>query len=233
MQRREKKAEIELLLEDDQVLSRFPADPKARELLALIKSKLEEKKKCEIVSKFIEISEFKEASQRSEFFFSLIKGLAGLALKNVTNVKVDSFLEPMNDDEGEDEDSTIANAEVQGQMLGVIKQVTLQGESVISSPIFQELKRRGYFITSCIWQAKQVLEPFSLVEFEAGFEDPQQGQGFKYNIRGEYHLSDGDYTKTKRPISPTDNRDYLKKIESAALQAVETLRNSDVVEEAK
>jgi hypothetical protein len=239
IQRKEKTTEVKLYIENGTILSRYPADAKAKELFESVRKKLEESLKCEVSTRTVQLSDLNEASQRSQFFFSLMKNLKGFVLANVTNVKVDSFIEPYVQDEEDQEDSDddqenddkIRIREAEGEMLGVIKQVVLQGESVLTSPIFQDLQRRGYFLSSCVWQSKQVVEPYSLVEFEAAFEDSQKGDGFKYNIRGEYHnIGEKGFTKTRRPITDQEHREYLRNLEQTAYNTIEELHSPNAVE---
>ena len=63
-----------------------------------------------------------------------------------------------------------------------------------------------------------------MVEFEAAFEDPVQGKGFKYFVRGAYRIVELQYTKTIRPVSAEDKETYLGIIEETAAKVIRGLR---------
>lgn len=62
-----------------------------------------------------------------------------------------------------------------------------------------------------------------MVEFEAAFEEPLLGRGFKYFVRGAYNMIDKQYTKTIRPVDPADRETYLGIIEDTAANAIKNL----------
>ncbi len=103
----------------------------------------------------IEVGEF-TAAQRTEFFTFLISKLEGFTLNNVTSVKV----EPVQKDGGKDEldledDRNREHAEQEA--LALVKNVVLKGEALLVSEEYQSLLKKGFFITSIIWRAKQKL----------------------------------------------------------------------------
>ena len=63
-----------------------------------------------------------------------------------------------------------------------------------------------------------------MVEFEAAFEEPLEGKGFKYFVRGAYNMVDKQYTKTIRPVEPERKENYLSIIEDTAANTIEELR---------
>ena len=89
---------------------------------------------------------------------------------------------------------------------------------------YQSLTRKGFFITSIIWRSVLNKAPQPMVEFEAAFEDPVQGKGFKYFVRGAYRIVELHYTKTIRPVSAEDKETYLGIIEETAAKVIRELR---------
>ena len=63
-----------------------------------------------------------------------------------------------------------------------------------------------------------------MIEFEAAFEEPIHGKGFKYFVRGAYNMVDKHYTKTIRPVDADDKELYLSIIEDTAASTINALR---------
>jgi hypothetical protein len=95
---------------------------------------------------------------------------------------------------------------------------------LLASEEYQSLTRKGFFITSIIWRSVLTKAPQPMVEFEAAFEDPVQGKGFKYFVRGAYRIVELQYTKTIRPVSAEDKEHYLGVIEETAAKVITELR---------
>jgi hypothetical protein len=68
--------------------------------------------------------------------------------------------------------------------------------------------------------------PYPIVEFEAAFEEPETGKGFKYSVRGALNFVEGEYTKTLRPIEPEDKEKFLTLIEQTATATIAEIRKS-------
>jgi hypothetical protein len=224
VQRRQKEAAIEFFVEDGKTVVRMPANPKAKEVVVSLKNRLDGRKKTDIPTESIELSGFAKPDTRTRFFTMLIGNLTGFSLFNVTSVRVESGIEDSDDDDLEsegDQDAELAKQE----MLAVVRNVALKGQSLLASGEYQQLRAKGFFITSIIWRSKQASAPFPVVEFEAGFEDPKNGVGFKYNVRGITHLQEGEYGKTLKPVAADDRLKYLTMIESTARQSLARLRD--------
>jgi hypothetical protein len=98
-------------------------------------------------------------------------------------------------------------------------------ESLLSSDEYQSLQKKGFFITSIIWRSKQTSIPYPIIEFEAAFEDPEVGKGFKYSVRGALNFAEGEYTKTLRPIEHELKQEFLSLIERTAYSAIMQIRD--------
>lgn len=223
VQRRPKEAGIEFIVEADKTIIRMPANAKAKDVVNNLKTRLDGRKKTDIQTDMIELSEFTSAETRTEFFISLITNLPGFRLANVTSVKVESSIKESDESELDIDDDQNAE-QARQEMLALVKNVALKGQSLLASKEYKQLRENGFYITAIIWRSTQVTIPYIMVEFEAGFEEPEVGKGFKYNVRHSFHLSEGEYTKTPRPISPEEKQDFLTLIEQTAHKTLATLR---------
>ena len=202
---------------------RMPANNKAKEIFGKLKTKLEAKRKAEVPLERIEISDFNSSEARTEFFTTLISKLEGFKLDNVTSVKVEPIGKLASEDDL-DLDDDQSKEEAKQEALALVKNVALKGETLLASEEYQSLLKKGFFITSIIWRSKLLTDPFPIVEFEAAFEEPELGKGFKYHVRGSLNLADGEYTKTLRPLETADKEKYLTILEKTASSTVRAIR---------
>lgn len=223
VQRTPKEAGIEFHIEGDKTVIRMPSNAKAKEVFGKIKNKLDGKKKTEIPADLIEIGEFTTAASRTEFFTSLISKLKGFKLDNVTSVKVEPIKSELDEDEL-DLDDDQNKEQAKQEALALVRNVALKGETLLASEEYQSLLKKGFFITSIIWRAKQTSIPYPIVEFEAAFEEPEAGKGFKYSVRGALNFGEGEYTKTLRPIDAEDKEKFLTLIEQTATATIAEIR---------
>jgi len=223
VQRTPKEAGLEFHIEGEKTIVRMPSSAKAKEVFGKIKNKLDGMKKAEIQTDLIEIGEFNTSESRTEFFTSLISKLKGFNLDNVTSVKVEPIKKELNEDELDLEDDQ-SKEEAKQVALALVKNVALKGETLLASDEYQSLLKKGFFITAIIWRAKQTSTPYPIVEFEAAFEEPESGKGFKYSVRGMLNFVDGEYTKTLRPISAEEKQTWLSLIEETATLTIAEIR---------
>lgn len=215
VQRTPKTAGIEFYVEGEKTVIRMPSNAKAKEIVEKIKGRLDGKKKTDIPVGLIELSEFATAAERTRFFTLLISTLEGFKLDNVTSVKV----EPLKKDKADDElelDDDQNREEAKQEALALIRNVALKGESLLASEEYQSLQKKGFFITSIIWRSKQTTQLHPIIEFEAAFDEPEAGKGFKYSVRGALNYIEGEYTKTLRPIEQEVRQEFLALIERTA-----------------
>lgn len=223
IQRKPKEADIEFIVEGDKTTVRMPANAKAKQIFDALKSRLDSQKKVDLPTILIELSEFGAAEPRTSFFTSLISSLPGFKLDNVTSVKVEPISKDGNDDALDLEDDQDMEQAKQ-EALALVKKVALAGESLLASDEYQALQNKGFFITSIIWRAKQTTIPYPIVEFDAAFEEPHAGKGFKYSVRGALNFVGGEYTQTLRPILDGDKQKFLSLIEQTAANVIVNLR---------
>jgi hypothetical protein len=222
IQRRHKEADIEFIIEGDKTIVRMPANDRAKGIADKLKNQLEGRKNIVIPADLIELTEFNHL-KRTEFFTSLISKMPGFKLENVTSVSVESSIKDV-EEHGLDLEDNQENEEAKQKMLALVKNVALKGQSLLASEEYNQLKGKGFYITSIIWQSSKTIHPFPLVEFEAGFEDSENLAGFKYSVRGVRNYQKGEYTKTLRKASSEEKQEFLSLIEHTAHLILAELR---------
>lgn len=223
IQRTPKEAGIEFHIENNKTVIRMPANDRIKGVFGKLKDKLDAKRKTEIQAIRIEIGEFESPALRTEFFTTLISDLKGFSLKNVTSVKVERLKQEPEEGELQLEDDQ-ESEEAKQEALALVKKVALKGETLLASEEYQSLAKKGFFITSIIWRSMLAKHPYPVIEFEAAFEEPMAGKGFKYFVRGAYNVVDKQYTKTIRPVDTEDKEKYLSIIEDTAADTIKELR---------
>lgn len=223
IQRTPKEAGIEFHIENNKTVIRMPANDRIKGVFGKLKDKLDAKRKTEIPAIRIEIGEFESPALRTEFFTSLISDLKGFSLKNVTSVKVERLRQEPEEGELQLEDDQ-ESEEAKQEALALVKKVALKGETLLASEEYQSFAKKGFFITSIIWRSILAKHPYPMIEFEAAFEEPMAGKGFKYFVRGAYNVVDKQYTKTIRPVDTEDKEKYLSIIEDTAANTIKELR---------
>lgn len=212
LQRQDRDAVIEFVQVDGRTDVRIPATDRARSIVDKLKERIEAKKLVQLQVDEIELTGLATPEERTTFFTKLISSLPNFPLETVSRLRVaHSTVEP---DENDIDIEEVSDAEE--KMLGVVKNVALSGDNLVASEMYQDLKEKGFFITSITWRAKQKVAPFSIVEFDAGFEDGQAGKKFRYSIHGELRFNNGKYTKNIRPVEDSSKSELLAMIERTA-----------------
>lgn len=225
VQRTPKEAGIEFHVEEGKTIVRMPANAKAKEVLGKLQAKLEKKRNTPIPLERIEIGDFNSSEARTEFFTKLITNLEGFRLHNVTSVKVEPISTLASDDDLDFDDDQ-NKEEAKEEALALVRNVALRGETLLASEEYQSLLKKGFFITSIIWRSLLLSDAAPIIEFEAAFEEPEVGKGFKYHVRGALNITGGEYTKTLRPLPAEDKERYLAILEKTVRSTVETIRVS-------
>ena len=214
LQRQDREAAFEFVQKAGRTEVRIPATDKARSIIDKLKGRIEAKKMQPLQLEEIELTGLTSTEDRTTFFTKLISSLPQFPLETVSRLRV-AHAEPEagdNDIDLDEEDVDLA-AE---KMLGVVENVALSGENLVASEMYQELKAKGFFITSITWRVKQSVHPSAIVEFDAGFEDRQAGKKFRYSVHGALRFKNGSYTKNIRPVEEGEKADLLAMIESTA-----------------
>lgn len=220
LQRQDRDATIEFINKDGRTELRLPATEKARAIVQNLKSRIEAKKRKDVRVNEIELTGLSSPEDRTAFFTRLISQLPQFPLENVSRLRV-AYAGRDQEDGIDIEDDEIEDAA--DKMLGVVENVALSGENLVASEMYQELKEKGFFITSITWRARQSVDPYSMVEFDAGFEDRQAAKGFRYSVRGALRLKHGAYTKNLRHVEDAEKAQLLTMIEETARKVLAQL----------
>jgi hypothetical protein len=87
------------------------------------------------------------------------------------------------------------------------------------------LPSKASHITSIKWQSKKDSAPYDIVEFWAGFDEPELGQGFKYAVRGVFIRRSDTYVKTIRATEESEKKALLTLLDETSISVFRTLRS--------
>jgi hypothetical protein len=223
-QRQTREAHIEFRIEGDHTVVTMPATEKARQAAEALRERLFARKQVDIGLEEVDLSGITDPEPRTAFFTKLIGSLPDFTLSDVMRVNADRADKPHATVLDEDSEEEEADEEASEQMLGIVKAMAFQGQSLLTSPQYQAMHDQGFFITSITWSAKRNVSPYQIVEFEAGFEEPAAGRGFRYNVRGWNTQRSGEYTKNVKPVPPEDKKKFLNMVERAAIDVFREIR---------
>ena len=223
LQRQNRDAELVFIKVGNRTEVRLPATDRARVIVDKLKERIETKKKATIQLEEIELTGLTTAEQRTTFFTRLISSLPNFPLETVSRLRVAHSTSELEEDDIDIEEEEVSDAEE--KMLGVVENVALSGDNLVASEMFQELKAKGFFITSITWRAKQKVVPHAIIECDAGFEDRQAGKKFRYSIHGSLKFKNGKYTKNIRPVEEPEKADLLAMIERTARSVLVQLQS--------
>jgi len=221
LQWKERNATIEFVKKDGRTELRLPATDKARAIVDNIKERVEAKKKMPVTLEEIELTNLTSAEDRTTFFTKLISSLPHFPLENVSRLRVAHSKSKDLSEDLDIEDEEVEDAAE--KMLGVLENVALSGENLVASEMYQELKEKGFYITSITWRARQNKDPYTIVEFDAGFEDKEDAKRFRYSVHGVLRLKHGTYTKHLRQVDDDEKAKLLGLIEETARKVLEEL----------
>lgn len=204
----------------------------------------------------IDLSHLPGGDSRTAFFLTLVRGVGGMKLSDVSKVQVERSMlstgageaSPMQTfdaledgdlvdllegadvaDDPSDPDESAGLEFIGNEVRGAI----LRGESLLTSPEFQMLKRH-FFLYGMEWTSEEESEKGRIVQFEAAFENPKECSGFRYKVKGivdRKKSGDGsEFVKTPRACTEIENSHYMKLLEEASRQALASVEASPVVE---
>lgn len=220
LQRQDRDATIEFVKVDGRMQLRLPATDKARSIVENLRARIEEKKKEQIRLEEIELTALGSPEDRTTFFTRLISSLPLYPLENVSRLRV------AHSNSDQDSEMDLDSEEVEDaaeKMLGVVENVALTGENLVASEMYQDLRKKGFYITSITWRARQSVEPYSIIEFDAGFEDKKEAKKFRYSVHGALRYKSGTYNKNIRPVGDDERARLLDMIETAARKVLADL----------
>lgn len=205
--------------EDGTIVIRGPQNEKVDDICRTLLSSVREEIKDNIEVSEISLEYLPKPEQRTTFFIDLINLVKGYKKYDVTDVfvfKPKAELEVEQDEEKDDDDID----------LGIhISRASLKGEGVLESEEMKGLISRGFYISKIIWQAKESGVDPDIFEFEAQFSEPETCTRFSYLVRGHYkYQGNHAYSKTKIQLSPEEDLEFSKAIETAAHISLKSLQ---------
>jgi len=215
-QRTHKEAKIEIELVDGKTKIRHPANDRMHDIVDTIISKIEQNKPAPIAKESIDFSGIPSHEIRSDFFKQLISNIDGYKLQGVTKINVNHLESSDNSEADNDQKSEEDYSAAEQELVGIVENAILKGESLLSSKEFQSLAQNGFYITSIRWTTEKQTTPRNVLEFEAQFYNAKNCTQFRYNVLGEYTKLDQGYTKTRKPLKAHEKTQYLRLIESTA-----------------
>lgn len=217
-----KTAEIELQTINGDLIIRSPLNEKCKVVTENIVTKIAAINNDNITQEKISLLSIRQPEARSHFFEELIKSISGYKLYDVTKVQVyKNNVEKIESDDNDDEELD----SVEEQFAGFITKVALDGGGVLQSAEFQQLHKRGFYLSSVIWLVVDEIPGGEKFEVEALFSDPEQCSEFTYRVRGIYRYKSREATHNiSRAIpSRSDTQMMAKLLEDASKKAYEAV----------
>jgi hypothetical protein len=228
-QRIAKELTVEIEQTPDGFNVRHQANDRARQISAEVVRALEKTRKCQIEPREISLKGLASAKLRTEFFLKLMTGMPGFKLQSVTAAHTNRLGETEEHPVDDDDPSSEGPSTEDQIMLGVVRRVALEGDSLLASREFLNLKKDGFFLSRVVWRSREEKPDPIELEFEADFENPNECKGFRYNVRGVYERrtrGEDGIKKSRAAVPPALRTELMRKLESsahAALDAVEQL----------
>lgn len=212
-----KSATITLDLSDEGITVRHPQNKTVEEWQALLIAEVESQSGKELQTSRISLSHISDHNKISEFFVSIINGIDGYKLKDVTDVYV---YHPKEDEtsalEPDDDSETIT--------LGThISKALLKGQNVLQSEVLKQFYDKEFYLSKIVWRciAENSTIDGDIYEFEVQFSDPENKDDFSYLAKGFYsYVSEGQYSKSRKALTTFQEQLFNKAIENAAKKAL-------------
>lgn len=227
-QRRRREGTVTLLPTDSGYAMRHEANSRLDGLAKDVIEALEAETKAPTEPRRIELRSVSSSDARTSFFVKMVEGISGMDLIDVTWVAVhragaaavSSSDGPEDDEHGTDDPAMDSSASA---MAGVVRDVVLRGDTLLTSKEYQTL-RGEFYLCGIVWDSEEQKDDGVRVRFEAEFENRALCTGFKYHVRGVFARSqrgDEDFNKTPRACTPEEQQQYLLMLESAASAALD------------
>ena len=223
--RRKKIAKIEIKQEGQSVTLLYSACDKGRAIAETLAGKISPAPDKTIVQESVSLLNVTDKSLRSSFITRLAAEVPGYRFLSASQVSVERRL-PEDDSEkdggaedeslsesGDDSDSEkglVLNAEDDtAKFPGSVDHVTLHGQQVLSSRLYNEAIKAGYYIYNLRWTARDKSDDRFEFEFEAGFDDPIYSSGFRFEVHRKKHFTGKGASEWETVPLPVDERRNL------------------------
>jgi hypothetical protein len=218
-QERVQEAQIEIEVGKEDLLIRATPGPRPNaymeQLVELLKSDAP-------APTLVDLSHIRTAKLRTKFFLTMLTSMGEYATMEVTDLRVHPLSASDNEEDENDDSDEEAPAgkrlpKIEQRMTAQLANASLEGSNLLTSPIYQELTKGEFCITSLQWlvKHKKTLDEASL---QAWFHDPGNAKDFRYRVR-TFAESGGSH---QRPDAQR-GRELLKAIENAAETSLKAL----------
>jgi len=218
-----KESTIEITEKDGKSTISKPSNDKVDEIMQKILEKVENKNNIKIAERKINLGAF-EHKKKIQYFTSLINSIDGCKLHDVVKVSVN-----YNDDDDNDDDDD--NSDIKENVITMITMITnasFRGKNLLSTSEYQDLKNKGFYITSIIWNAIENKTNGDKLEFEASLTPSSNNiEEVSFTVKGIYRFKEkGQYTSTKRALNSDEIIKYTNILEKAAFKVYDDIENS-------
>ena len=217
-QRQHREAALEFKVRNGETVLIYPSNEKVTLVIETLIERARAAKQSPIPVEEVDLSFIKDYDLRTKFFQELMKSVPGFALQDVTQVQVDRKHQDETDNTDEADDTEDEKKAVEEEIKGIVKDIALRGTSLHTSDEYRRLREQGYFLTSLQWSARRKNSPFEIVQFDAGFDDPFAGVGYRYGVRTwKLALESGMYAKSWATIPAEDKVKLSSLLQQASM----------------
>ena len=217
-QRQRREASLEFKVRNGETVLIYPSNEKANLIVETLIERARAERSLQIAVEEVDLSPINNHELRTKFFQELMRGIPGFALEDVTHVQIDLKNQPELEDPEQTDETVDEKRAVEEEIKGIVKDIALHGTSLHTSDEYKRLKDQGYFLTSVQWAARRKHSPFEVVQFDAGFNDPVAGVGYRYGVRTwRLALETGQYAKSWTTIPSDDKRKLSSLLQQASM----------------
>lgn len=213
LQRRKREASVDIEIQPGKTIIRVPSSEKGLQIAdALMAEAAKQLPAASVVPVRIEVSALVTAQARTEFFIRLMQNMESFSLVDVTRISATPWSDEKAaeaDGDGDSNEGSVAEevGEAEVALLSAVRQVALKGSVLLASPMYQTIRESGFALSAARWISQEA-HTNDQYEFEASFENPAEGTGFRYKVRGVRRYDSGAVLKTIRPV-PADQLPVL------------------------
>jgi hypothetical protein len=208
----------------------MPATAKGREIVATLRNKIEEKRKAVLEIQEVDLSGIPDPTLRTLFFTKLASEFPNSTLNDVLRVKLqgsNSSSTSETEEENGDDNEIDLDAEMtkkEEAVAGVLRGAALSGQDLFGTSVFQDLRQRGFYITSITWRSRLQEVGNPIVEFNAEFEDVETCTSFRYSANTwKVRRSTGEYNESFGSIPPPKRAELLRRLQQFAMLTVQSI----------
>ena len=197
---------------------RFTNNDKGVLLSQAIRSTLVSSSKVSVTSQEISLVGIQDAAKRTLFFSTLMSGISGHKIKDVSEIKLQKIKTEDIRQDG-DKDAEAKEEKNKTEAEAEVKKCLLKGNGIIRTILYQELTTKGFFISSAKWIASPDDDSkYSSIEFLAEFTNGEEGSGFRYKVGATAQDNPSDEKPVR--LSALDRQEINSLLEEAAFKSI-------------